>query len=92
MGSLKGKYFWLNVWDWTKTISVILLVISLLCISGISLFIGLTMIITDLQETHPVLLSGMLFTVIGYIIFKETQIFMKLIQMYWQERFRLVKK
>ena len=71
MGGLRGKYFWLNVWDWTKAISVILLVISLLFISGISLFVGLTMIITDLQETHPVLLSGMLFTVIGYFIYKE---------------------
>lgn len=80
MGSLRGKLFWLNVWVWTKAISVILLVISLLCISGISLFIGLTMIITDLQETYPVLLSGMLFTVIGYIIFKETWTFMKWIE------------
>lgn len=80
MGGLRGKYFWLNVWDWTKAISVILLVISLLCISGISLFIGLTMIITYLQETHPVLLSGMLFTVIGYFIYKETWTFMKWIE------------
>ena len=80
MGGLRGKYFWLNVWDWTKAISVILLVISLLFISGISLFVGLTMIITDLQETHPVLLSGMLFTVIGYFIYKETWTFMKWIE------------
>ena len=80
MGGLRGKYFWLNVWDWTKAISVILLVISLLCISGISLFIGLTMIITYLQETHPVLLSGMLFTVIGYFIYKQTWKFMKWIE------------
>ena len=80
MGGLRGKYFWLNVWDWTKAISVILLVISLLFISGISLFVGLTMIITDLQETHPVLLSGMLFTVIGYFIDKETWTLMKWIE------------
>ena len=80
MGSLRGKYFWLNVWDWTKAISVILLVISLLFISGISLFIGLTMIITDLRETHPVLLCGMIFTVAGYFIYKQTWKFMKWIE------------
>lgn len=80
MGSLRGKYFWLNVWDWTKVITVILLVISFLCISGISIFIGLTMIITDLRETHPILLWGMIFTVIGYSIYKQTWKFMKWVE------------
>ena len=80
MGSLRGKYFWLNVWDWTKVITVILLVISFLFISGISLIIGLTMIITDLQETHPLLLCGLIFTAGGYIIYKQTWKFMKWIE------------
>lgn len=80
MGSLRGKYFWINVWNWTKAISVILLVLSGLFISGVLVFVGLTMIIEDLQETHPVLLGGLFSTAIGYFIYKQTWKFMKWIE------------